>query len=350
MYNFTKNIRNVTPYTPGEQPEDKEKIKLNTNENPYPAPKSVTDALKGIDADTLKRYPSPSAGALVNALAKEYNVYPENVFVGVGSDDVLGMSFLTFFNGTHPVLFPDITYSFYPVWAELFKIPYEKKALDANFRIKKTDYMCENGGIVIPNPNAPTGIAENQKFFKEILDKNFGSVVIIDEAYVDFGAESCVPLTKEYENLLVVGTFSKSRSMAGVRIGFAIGSKTLIDALNAVKNSYNSYTLSTVQIAAGVAALNESAYFKENIAKIINTRENTVKRLSALGFTCLPSSANFVFATHGKISAKVIFEALRKKHIYVRYFDAPRIDNYLRITIGTDAETEALFNALEKIV
>ncbi len=350
MYNFTKNIRNVTPYTPGEQPEDKEKIKLNTNENPYPAPKSVTEAISGISRDTLKRYPSPGASALVNAVAKEYNVYPENVFVGVGSDDVLGMSFLTFFNGSLPVLFPDITYSFYPVWAELFKIPYEKKPLGTDFRIKLSDYACENGGIVIPNPNAPTGIAESQNFFKEILDKNGDSVVIIDEAYVDFGAESVVPLTKKYENLLVVGTFSKSRSMAGVRIGFAIGSKILIDALNAVKNSYNSYTLSAMQIAAGVAAINERDYFKQNILKIVKTRENTMKRLTALGFTCLPSSANFIFATHKKLSAKAIFEYLRKKHIYVRYFDAPRIDNFLRITIGTDTEMEALISALKDIV
>ena len=271
----------------------------------------------------------------------------DQVFVGVGSDDVLAMSFLTFFNGEKPVFFPDITYSFYDVWAELFRIPYERPALDDSFHIKKEDYFKENGGIIFPNPNAPTGVELPLQDIEEILKANPGSVVIVDEAYIDFGAHSALPLISKYDNLLVVQTFSKSRSMAGMRIGFACGNPVLIKYLNDVKYSFNSYTMNRTSLAAGVAAIGDCDYFEDTCQKIMDTREWTQKELKALGFTFQDSKANFIFAAHKTCPAKQIFEALRAKHIYVRYFAKPRIDNYLRITIGTREEMEQLIRFLK---
>ena len=300
-----------------------------------------------MDAGDLRLYPDPSAGALVKAIADYYGLKEDQVFVGVGSDDVLAMSFLTFFNGEKPVLFPDITYSFYDVWAELFRIPYERPALDDSFHIKKEDYFKENGGIIFPNPNAPTGVELPLQDIEEILKANPGSVVIVDEAYIDFGAHSALPLISKYDNLLVVQTFSKSRSMAGMRIGFACGNPVLIKYLNDVKYSFNSYTMNRTSLAAGVAAIGDRDYFEDTCQKIMDTREWTQKELTVLGFTFQVSKANFIFASHKTCPAKQIFEALRAKHIYVRYFAKPRIDNYLRITIGTREEMEQLIRFLK---
>lgn len=347
MTNWERNIRKVVPYTPGEQPNQSDMIKLNTNENPYPPAPKVQQVLKEMDAGDLRLYPDPSAGALVKAIADYYGLNEDQVFVGVGSDDVLAMSFLTFFNGEKPVLFPDITYSFYDVWAELFRIPYERPALDDSFHIKKEDYFKENGGIIFPNPNAPTGVELPLQDIEEILKANPGSVVIVDEAYIDFGAHSALPLISKYDNLLVVQTFSKSRSMAGMRIGFACGNPVLIKYLNDVKYSFNSYTMNRTSLAAGVAAIGDRDYFEDTCQKIMDTREWTQKELKALGFTFQDSKANFIFATHKTCPAKQIFEALRAKHIYVRYFAKPRIDNYLRITIGTREEMEQLIRFLK---
>ena len=348
MTNWERNIRKVVPYTPGEQPNQPDMIKLNTNENPYPPAPKVQQVLKEMDAGDLRLYPDPSAGALVKAIADYYGLNEDQVFVGVGSDDVLAMSFLTFFNGEKPVLFPDITYSFYDVWAELFRIPYERPALDDSFHIKKEDYFKENGGIIFPNPNAPTGVELPLQDIEEILKANPGSVVIVDEAYIDFGAHSALPLISKYDNLLVVQTFSKSRSMAGMRIGFACGNPVLIKYLNDVKYSFNSYTMNRTSLAAGVAAIGDRDYFEDTCQKIMDTREWTQKELKALGFTFQDSKANFIFAAHKTCPAKQIFEALRAKHIYVRYFAKPRIDNYLRITIGTREEMEQLIRFLRE--
>ena len=344
------NVRRVVPYVPGEQPKENNIIKLNTNENPYPPAPGVREALAGFDYAELRKYPDPAVTDLVHALASRFEVGDDQVFVGVGSDDVIAMSFMTFFNSDKPIIFPDITYSFYDVWAEEFRIPYVTKALDENFHVLLEDYRGENGGVVLPNPNAPTGISEGLAFYEEIIRSNPDSVVIIDEAYVDFGAESAVPLIDKYDNLLVVQTFSKSRSLAGSRIGYAIGQPELIKCLNDVKYSFNSYTMDRITIKLGVESVLDEAYFKEQVARIIKTREWSKKRLSELGFTFGDSLANFIFAAHPDVPASYIFDELKKCGIYVRYFRKPRIDNYLRITIGTDEEMEKLMAELERIV
>ncbi|MDY5647163.1 MAG: histidinol-phosphate transaminase [Lachnospiraceae bacterium] len=343
MKPFEANIRKVVPYVPGEQPKREKMIKLNTNENPYPPAPKVAKALGELEGDRLRLYPDPTCQILVDALADYYKVGKDQVFVGVGSDDVLAMAFMTFFNSDKPILFPDVTYSFYPVWAELLHIPFERPALDEQFRIRKEDYYRENGGIVFPNPNAPTAIAEPLSFIEDILVHNPDVIVIVDEAYVDFGAESALPLLEKYENLLIVQTFSKSRSMAGMRIGYAIGSPLLIRSMNDVKYSYNSYTMNTPSLVCGVEAVKDEAYFRETVGKIVETREYAQEVLKKLGFEMTDSSANFLFVTHPAVPAAELFEALKKEDIFVRYFRADRIDNYLRITIGTGEEMEALF-------
>lgn len=348
MAAWSDNIRKVEPYVPGEQPKDTDVIKLNTNENPYGPSPRVKDIMQ--DADALRLYPDPTASILVDAIAEYHGVDPSQVFVGVGSDDVLAMSFLTFFNSDKPVLFPDITYSFYDVWAELFRIPFERPALDDSFRLVKEDYFRTNGGIVFPNPNAPTGIYEDIADVEDIISHNRDSIVIVDEAYIDFGGESALELIDKYDNLVVVRTFSKSRSMAGLRIGYAVSNPVLIKALNDVKYSYNSYTMNRPSLIMGTESVKDDEYFRATIAKVVATRERFVEVIKPLGFTCLESSANFVFATHDTIPARDIFEAAKKAHIYVRYFDKPRIDNYLRISIGTDEEMDAFVSFLTKYV
>ena len=290
MKPWEANIRKVVPYTPGEQPNESGMIKLNTNENPYSPAPGVEKALKALDTDTLRLYPDPTAGDLVHSIAAFYGLKDEQVFTGVGSDDVLAMCFLTFFNSEKPILFPDITYSFYDVWADLFRIPYERPALDEEFHIRKEDYFRENGGIVFPNPNAPTGVEMPLSEIEEIVAKNPESIVIVDEAYVDFGATSALPLIEKYDNLLVVQTFSKSRSLAGMRIGYAFGNPELIKYLNDVKYSFNSYTMDRTTIAAGVASMKDQAYFEECCNKIITTREWTKTELKKLGFRQKSSS------------------------------------------------------------
>ena len=353
MSNLTgweNNVRKVIPYVPGEQPKENDIIKLNTNENPYPPSSKAVKALKSFDCSRMRLYPDPNSDILVNSLAKRYKVKPSQVFVGVGSDDVISMAFMTFFNSDKPILFPDITYSFYDVWADVYKIPYKTMPLDDNFRINKTDYFQENGGIIFPNPNAPTGVYESNEMIEEIVKENKNSIVIIDEAYIDFGGESCIGLTEKYDNLLVVQTFSKSRSMAGMRIGYAIGNEKLIKYMNDVKFSINSYTMNHVTQVCGAAAVEDEEYFIETIKKITDVRENTKKELKKLGFTFTDSKSNFLFAAHDKVKAETIFNELKSRKIYVRYWNKPRINNYLRISIGTAEEMEKLISALKEIV
>ena len=344
------HVRRVDPYVPGEQPAEQNIIKLNTNENPYPPAPGVQEVLRNMDAGQMRLYPDPAAGLLTEKLAAEYHVKKEQVFVGVGSDDVLAMSFLTFFNGREPLLFPDVSYSFYEVWAECYRIPYRKVPLTEDWRIDPADYAAENGGVIFPNPNAPTGIALPIGDIRRILDANRDVVVIVDEAYVDFGAESALPLLEEYDNLLIVQTFSKSRSMAGMRIGFAIGNEELIRCLSDVRYSVNSYTMNRPSILAGAAALEDRAYFEKMVGRIVNTRDSVRDELEEMGFVCLDSRTNFLFVTHPSVPAAELFRILREKGIYVRYFALPRINNYLRITIGTAKQMQVLLDTLRLIL
>ncbi len=341
---WMKNLRDIEPYVPGEQSREKNIVKINANENPYPPSPEAIKAINEFDCNRLRFYPDANALEFKKALAEFYGVSVENVFLGNGSDDVLALSFQAFFNSDKPIAYPDITYSFYPVWCRLFNIPYKNYPLDDNFRINPEDYKEQNGGVVIPNPNAPTSLGEGREFIERIMEYNKDSVVIIDEAYVDFGGYSSVELTKKYENLLITGTFSKSRSLAGMRIGYAIGSKTLISVLEAVKNSYNSYTLNSVSMAAGTAAIKDRAYFESTVSKVIATRQRVAEELRALGFTVLNSQTNFLFATHNAISIKDYFEWLKAQKVFIRYFNLPRINNYVRITIGTDDEMNVFLN------
>ena len=347
---WKKNVRKVEPYVAGEQPDNKDMVKLNTNECPYPPSPKVKQVIKKIEENTdrLRLYPDKTMAPLINALAEFYGVESDMVFAGVGSDDVIANCFLTFFNSEKPILFPEITYSFYPVWADLYKIPYKTPKLREDFTIDVNDYMGENGGIIIPNPNAPTSIYESLEGIEKIVKANPASVVIIDEAYIDFGGESAIPLVKKYDNLLVVQTFSKSRSMAGMRIGYAIGSGELIAALNNVKNSINSYTLNYVSILAGEAAVKDKEYFDVTRNKIIETRKRSMMELEKLGFTFPQSKANFIFATHKDYNITDMFNYLRDNNIYVRHWNNPLIKDYLRITIGTDEEMNRLFDEIKK--
>ena len=342
-----ENIRAVEPYVPGEQPQEKV-IKLNTNENPYPPAPGVQEALDSLDPADFRLYPDPSSGVLVKALAENYKVSEDQVFVGVGSDDVLALCFLTFFNSEKPLLFPDITYSFYKVWAELYRIPYECPELDKDFRIVKEDYYRENGGIIFPNPNAPTAIYEELDFIEDILEHNRDSIVIIDEAYVDFAGRSAMELIGKYDNLIVTQTFSKARSMAGMRIGYAVSNPELVRCLNDVKYSFNSYTMSRAAMVCGAAAVKDRDYLEETVRKIKETRERTKKELAELGFEFTDSKANFLFARHPEYDAGRLFEELKKAHIYVRHWKDEKISQYLRITIGTDDEMDALLGFLRK--
>ncbi|MCI2001269.1 MAG: histidinol-phosphate transaminase [Clostridia bacterium] len=354
MTNMTKpwqdKLRKVEPYVPGEQSKNKNIIKLNANENPYPPSPKVMEVLKNMDTKKFSMYPNAGGAPLVDALAEYYGVERDQIFTGNGSDDVLALSFMSFFNSDKPILFPDITYSFYPVWCQLFKTPYKTKAIDDNFMINSKDYYEENGGVILPNPNAPTGISEGKEFIKDILDHNRDCVVIIDEAYVDFGGYSCVELLKEYENLVVIQTFSKSRSMAGMRIGVAIGNKDLIGVLNAVKNCYNSYTMDSVAIECGTASVKDDEYFRQTLNKIIASRERSTKAFEDLGFTVFPSHSNFIFVTNPNIKAKDLFETLKKENIFIRYFNLPRINNHLRITIGTDEQMDILTEHIKNYI
>lgn len=347
---WTKNLRNIEPYVPGEQSKDKDIVKINANENPYPPSPKAAEVLKSFDTNKLRFYPSANSTKLKEAIAKYYKVDVSNVFVGNGSDDVLAVAFQSFFNSEKPIVYPDLTYSFYPVWCSLFGIKYKNYPVGDDFRINPEDYKEKNGGVVIPNPNAPTSLGEGLDFVEKILNYNQDSVVIIDEAYVDFGGTSSISLIDKYENLLVTGTFSKSRSLAGLRIGFAIGSKALIDVMEAVKNSYNSYTVDSLSIEMGAASIEDDEYFKSTCKKVIKTRERVTLELKKLGFDVLDSQTNFIFATHNKHNMKSLFEYLKTQKVFIRYFSLPRIENYVRITIGTNEEMDIFLEKTKEFI
>lgn len=335
---WSSRIRGLTPYTPGEQPKDRKFIKLNTNENPYPPSPRVAVAIqKGLD-ERLKLYPDPEASKLVTALANAYGVKENQVFVGNGSDEVLAFAFQAFFEPGGTILFPDITYSFYPVYANMFGIQYRTVPLQEDFTVPVEQLLGNNDGVVIANPNAPTGIELDQASLRKILEANQDVAVIVDEAYVDFGGVSALPLIEEYPNLLVVQTMSKSRALAGMRVGFAFGNENLIQGMNCVKNSINSYTMDQLAILAGVAAVEDQAYFEARCAQVASTRDRVSAELRTMGFTVLPSKSNFIFITHPELPARKLFADLRQAGILVRYFDLPRIDNFLRVTIGSEEE------------
>ncbi|MDO5133427.1 MAG: histidinol-phosphate transaminase [Eubacteriales bacterium] len=352
-------IRKVEPYVAGEQPREKNIIKLNTNECPYPPAPGVQAAVEQLaeDSSFLRLYPDMDATPLVEALAAQYGVDPDRIFVGVGSDDVLALCFLTFFTAATreaPLLFPDITYSFYDVWADLYRIPYRAVPLREDFSIDPADYLpaqgAENSGIIFPNPNAPTGLELAPAEVERIIAGNPDSIVIVDEAYVDFGGQTALPLLEKYDNLLVVQTFSKSRAMAGARVGFAIGSKKLIGYLKDVKFSFNSYTMNLPAIRIGTAAALDTAWFEETTGKIAATRERFKAQIRALGFEFPDSRSNFVFARHPAFGGAELQKALRARGIIVRHFEKPRIADYLRITIGTDEQMDAVVKALQEIL
>lgn len=347
---WEQNVRRITPYVPGEQPTGENIIKLNTNESPYPPAPGVAEKIARMDVDKMRLYPAfPENTELADALAGYYHIGTDRLFIGVGSDDVLSMAFMTFFQSKKPILFPDITYSFYDVWADLYKIPYETQPLDRSFCICPDDYKKPNGGVIFPNPNAPTGVLMELSQVEEIVAANRDVVVIVDEAYIDFGGVSALPLIEKYDNLLVVQTFSKSRAMAGMRIGYAMGNPKLISYLNDVKYSVNSYTMNYAALQLGVESVKDAAYFRGCCDKIMKTRGNAEKKLKELGFDFPKSYSNFIFASHKTVPAREIFERLKENDIYVRYWDKDRINNHLRITIGTDEQMEQLYAALEKI-
>jgi histidinol-phosphate aminotransferase len=343
-------VRELTPYVPGEQPRLPDLVKLNTNENPYGPSPRVIEALKREADDALRLYPDPNADLVKEAVAKHFEVMPNQVFVGNGSDEVLAHTFLALLKHSAPLLFPDITYSFYPVYCRLYDVPYETVPLTEDLQIRLEDYLRPNGGIIFPNPNAPTGRAVPFQAVEDVLRKNEQSVMVIDEAYVDFGGESVVPLVNRYPNLLVIQTLSKSRSLAGLRVGFAMGHRDLVEALERVKNSFNSYPLDRFAIAGAVAAIEDREYFERTRSAIIRTREKLVKDLRGLGFEVLPSAANFVFVRHPSRDALELAKKLREKSIIVRHFRLPRIEQYLRITVGTDAQCALLVQALTGIL
>lgn len=350
MKSWQKNLINIEPYVAGEQSKEPDIIKLNANENPYPPSPKVIELINKFSGTNLKQYPSMDATPLREAIAEFYGFKKENIFVGNGTDDVLATAFRAFFNSDLPIVYPDITYSFYPVWCQLLKIPYKTFPLDDNFKINVKDYYAENGGVVFANPNAPTTICEGEEFIIDLLEHNKDCIVIIDEAYVDFGGYSAVELIDKYENLVVVQTFSKSRSMAGMRIGMAISNPYLISYLDAVKDSYNSYPLDMVAIATGIEAIKDRDYFNKTVEKIVETRDKYANIFKDLGFKVLDSKANFLFCTHLEYKAKDIMEYLKTKKIFVRYFNKPRIDNYLRITIGTEEQMAILTEEIKNFV
>ena len=346
MRAFEKNIRKVEPYVPGEQPQNKV-IKLNTNENPYPPSPKVTEALVKMDTDRFRLYPDPTCGPLVEALAEFYHVDRDQVFVGVGSDDVLSMCFLTFFNSKKPILFPDITYSFYKVWAELYRIPYECQKLDEDFRIVKEDYYKENGGVIFPNPNAPTAIYEELDFVEDIIRANPDVIVIVDEAYIDFaGKPSLAKQAAQSDNAAVVKTFSKSYALAGARCGYAVANEDIVRALMRVKDSFNSYTVNACTQAVALAALTDVAYFTDRVAAVVKTRDAFREKLLAKGYDCPVSSANFLFAVVPDGNGERAYREWKEKGVLVRHWNAPRLYGRVRITVGTDEQMQILESLL----
>ncbi len=346
---WSELAKRLDPYVPGEQPKDKKYIKLNTNENPYGPSPRVLGAIRDCTGDSLKLYPDPTCDMLLTTAAQYYGLEKEQIFAGNGSDEILAFAYMAFFNPGKVILFPDITYSFYPVYAQLFNIDYRLVNVSENFEIPEEELYNSPGGVIVANPNAPTGKFLPLASIQRILDKNPSNAVIVDEAYIDFGGESAVKLIGYYPNLLVVHTFSKSRSLAGMRLGFALGDSNLIKAMNSVKNSFNSYTINRLTIAAGIEAFKDVEYFEATRRKIIATRERVSRKLASMGFKVVDSEANFLFAAHPDVKAAVLFAELREKGILVRYFSKARIENYLRITIGSDEEMDVFLAAVKDI-
>jgi histidinol-phosphate aminotransferase len=346
---WSKLASSLTPYVPGEQPRMTNLIKLNTNENPYPPSPAVKQAIQSAQIDLLRLYPDPLSTELIKGIAMRHGVSEDSVFVGNGSDEVLAFCFMAFFDAEHPILFPDITYSFYEVYASLCRIQSRLIPLTQDFRIDPDDYRRDSGGVVIANPNAPTAIALNLDEIRTIV-KSCSRAAIIDEAYVEFCNQSALPLLDECDNIIVVRTLSKSHSLAGMRVGYAVAQPDLIAALNCIKNSFNSYTLDRLAQAAALAALQDEAYCQSQIQRVVHTRDVTIQELKRLGFSVLPSQANFVFMTHPDIHASELAQRLRQSSIIVRHFAKPRIDDYLRVTIGTQEQMQALIDTLGAIL
>jgi histidinol-phosphate aminotransferase len=345
-------VKDLEPYSPGEQPQIHNITKLNTNENPYGPSPAVINAISEAADDRLRLYPPPEAEQLKNTIANYFDLSAAQIFVGNGSDEVLAHVFngLLSHPDKGPLLFPDISYSFYPVFCQLYGINYDKIPLADDFSIDLDQYPSNNGGIIFPNPNAPTGLLLGLETIENLLKKNTDSVVVVDEAYIDFGGQTAASLINRYDNLLVVQTMSKSRSLAGMRVGYAMGSEHLIEGLNRIKNSFNSYPLGHLQIAAAIAAFNDEQYFKNTSQQVIAERERVVKELESLGFEVLPSKANFILAQHPTNAADELADSLREKGIIVRYFAKPRIDQFLRITIGREAQNSLLIDSLKQLL
>lgn len=347
---WSELVKSLTPYVPGEQPRGDDLLKLNTNESPYPPSPRVVEAIAAVEGAALRLYPDPQSSELRQAYADYNGLRPEQVFLGNGSDEVLAFVFMALLKHDEPLCFPDISYSFYPVWSDLADVQYELVPVAADYAIDIDAFPTRNGGIIIPNPNAPTGMLMGLADIRTLLMKNPDSVVVIDEAYIDFGGDSAVQLIDEFDNLLVVQTLSKSRALAGMRVGFAMGNADLVEALERVKNSFNSYPLDTVAQRAALASLQDDEYFKESCSKVIACREALCSGMRLLGFSVLPSAANFIFATHPEREARELFEALRERGVVVRYFDKPRINEYLRVSVGTGEQCDALLKSLEDIL
>lgn len=347
---WSSMVKRTEPYVPGEQVVQQDIVKLNTNENPYPPSPKVIEAIRGEMERNLQLYPSPTADDLRTTIGQRYALTADEVFVGNGSDEVLAFSFMAFFEPGQPIRFPDVTYSFYPVYAKLFDIRYEEVALNEDFTLQVDKFFQSEGGVILPNPNAPTSLYANLEHIEEIVENNPDQVVIIDEAYIDFASKSAAELIQQYDNLLVIQTTSKSRSLAGLRVGYAMGNAALIDALIRIKDSFNSYTLDRLALVGAQAAFEDEEYFMETIAKITATRDKISVALQKLGFTVLPSQANFVFVRHETVLAEILYNGLKKEGVLVRYFNKPGIDNYLRVTIGTDGQMEQLIEKLTEIL
>jgi histidinol-phosphate aminotransferase len=344
---WSQTVKNIKPYVPGEQPKDRKYIKLNTNENPYPPSAKAILAIKNAANDTLRLYPDPSGDELRDTIASHFGLKRDNIFIGNGSDELLAFSFPAFFEPAGlPVLFAEITYSFYPVYASLFNTNYRLVPVDSEFNVPLDGYFQDNGGILIANPNAPSGIGIPLKDIEKILKRNANSVVILDEAYIDFGGQSAVGLISRYPNLLVIRTLSKSYSLAGLRVGFALGNEALIEGIVRIKDSINSYTVDRLAQAGAREAIKDDAYFQETRLKIINTRERVSATLQRSGFQVIPSQANFIFVSNRKYPGRVLFQSLRDKGILVRYFDKPKIDNFIRVSIGTDEEMDRFLDVI----
>jgi histidinol-phosphate aminotransferase len=350
MTYLSEIANSIKPYVPGEQLNDKKYIKLNTNENPYPPSMRVNNLLKNFDYNTLRLYPDPESSEFKTILSKYYNLDKDQIFIGNGSDEILALSFITFFNRDDKILFPDITYSFYDVYSNLFRVKYKKIPLNINFEIDINDYNLDAKGIIIANPNAPTGIYLEKKKIEKLIQNNKGKMIIVDEAYIDFGGESCIDLIDKYENLLIVRTLSKSRSLAGIRMGFALGNREIIKGLNKIKNSFNSYTINRLSERIAIESFKDEEYYKECLNKIINTRNNMKDNLNNLGFKVLDSKSNFLFIEHKDILAEKIFTKMREQGVLIRYFNKNRIDNFLRVSIGTEVEMGIFINKLKIVL